>query len=147
MTRMNVDETPVRTRSRRAVDIEDDRVDPAMISAAKGIYQSNSEKNKYTRAENKAKKALASMMAKVEGFGFFTFRLGTKNIDVTYEQGDTSTVDQEKLLKLVGAEKFVKIATVTQKAIKDEFGTNVLNQCLDTGKGDFKVSVKERGKK
>ena len=148
MTRMNVDETPVRTRSRRAVDIEDDRVDPAMISAAKGIYQSNSEKNKYTRAENKAKKSLASMMAKVTGLGFFTFRLGTKNIDVTYEQGDTSALDYKKLLKLVGPEKFIEVATITQKAVKDEFGANVLNQCLIMGKSeDFKVTVKERGKK
>ncbi len=147
MTRMNMDETPVRTRSRRAVDIKDDRVDAAMIEFAKESYQFNSEKNKYTRMENRSKKALASMMANITGFGFFTFRLGTKNIDVTYEQGDTSTLDQEKLLKLVGPEKFIKIATVTQKAVKDEFGTNVLNQCLDTGKGDFKVNVKERGKK
>ncbi len=118
-----------------------------MVDWAKDAYQSNSEKNKFTRAENKAKKTLAGMMANVPGFGFFTFRLGTKNIDVTYEQGDTSMLDQEKLLKLVGPEKFIKIATVTQANVKAEFGSNVLNQCIDTGKGDYKVTVKERGKK
>ncbi len=59
-----------------------------------------------------------------------------------YTTRNVSTVDTDKLSKLVTPKLFMSMVSVTQGAITDKVGTAILNQVLNTRTSDPSLSVK-----
>lgn len=113
------------------------------IVKATEVYEANQAKNTATREENKAKKALTKLMAGPDDREF-SFTLGSKTIDALYAPTTTEKLDVAKLVGLAGTEAVLAAVSISKTEAEKVFGSAVMNQCLVSGTGDYKLSVKER---
>ena len=141
-----------RERTRRALDLDTESQDsmpqatPEMAKLAKMSYVHNRDKNAETRKERSANKALAALMAKVEGLCYFIAKHQGKTLEVKYGPGETEYVDVDILVKKVGAKEVLAIASVSKGDVERLFGTNTVNACLATKGTEHKLTVKEKKK-
>ena len=140
---MSTATSKTRTRTRNiAVESETPKSKAEAIAAK--VYRLNREMNAAKTAHDKLRKELFATM-KEHGFDHLDvmFTEGDSTIPLVADIGakDGSAVDVDKLAKLVPMADFVKMASVTQKAVTEHAGTAILNQVLVAVKGTENVTV------
>lgn len=136
--------TAVRKRKRSGDVEKSNGVTETMKTLAKDFYVYNREKNLNDRLGKKARAALYSKMkdAGVDSFSFSS-KIDGKNIslDVAMSAKDTTTINTEKLLELVGKDLFMQIVSASVTAVKSTAGSDVAMQCSVTSTGSENVNV------
>lgn len=133
---------------RRATNVDATPTVPEYETQARIFVRANKAKNEQASIEKVAKAETHKSMLAVN-LNRFELLEGNKTYDCIIAGGTEDKVSTEKLYALVQdgtitLERFVKCVTATQKAIKDEFGTNTLNAVIVTSPTEVTLSIKER---
>ena len=127
-------------------------VTPEMKKLAEDVYRAQC-------AEAKAKKDAAAALKKLNvamdkaGVKDFDHSLTVENdkgqevpviVDVAWTATTRNRVVNERLLKKCTMEQFVDMASVSQEAVKEKLGTNVLDTVMEPVTGEPKLTVKAR---
>jgi hypothetical protein len=121
---------------------------PAYENEGRKFVRANLKKNEMASAEKVAKAECNKSMV-AANISSFTFMEGNTTYDAVIAAGTEEKVSTEKLYGKVQSgeislDQFVSMVTATQKAVKDMFGTNMLNSVLDTKPKDAELSIKAR---
>lgn len=98
--------------------------------------QESALKKRITLSEKELKEYIGE-----NGNTTFDYDDGEKILAVENNTVASNSIDKSKFIEEVGLVDFAEVATVTQKAITDNFGTKVLNKCIIKGKAQ-RFSVK-----
>lgn len=94
----------------------------------------NKEKNLLEKVKKTAKENGGSFTTEVKVEGCYV------NVAAFFDKRAANTVDSKALIQEVGLAGYAEVATVSQKAVKDNYGDIVLVKCLVEGKTEaFKV--------
>lgn len=133
---------------RRAVNTDATPLVPVHETHARAFIRANKTKNDAAKIERDEKQEChkAMLAANINSFELVE---GNQTYDCIIASATEDKVSIEKLYAMVGAgeitlDQFVKCCSATQKAVKDELGTNVLNSVLVTNTKDADLSIKVR---
>lgn len=121
---------------------------PVYITQAEKWVAANKAKNEQASAEKVAATQVNKAMVAAD-LSTFEFTVGNTIYDATISSDTTDSVSTAKLYAKIAAgeitmAQFVSMVTATQSAVKDLFGTNMLNSVLDTNVKDAALKIKAR---
>lgn len=115
---------------------------PEYIATLRELVAANAEKRKATREESAAKKTIGKQMAEA-GKDMIRGEVDGRTYEVTNRESEADVVDVDKLFKLVDLPTFLSMVTVSQSAVKEACGSNVLSACLRTEKRPASIKLTE----
>lgn len=124
-----------------------------MVEAARRAYHLNKDKNRATREEKAALRALEQQCAQHDPFPGFTFTDGDgdkrKVVEVQYGPTEKEVLTPLEVVEALGGgedamRRVLEQCSIAAGAVKDSLGSNILAKAIRTVPGDYKLSVKEQ---